>query len=136
MSALDEKSIVGAVHEPPFNEQRNWAREMGCRLPPIKLAQGKMGALFAAVAGLIVLTFSISQDRSITEVCHSLATSVLIFWLLGWCSAFAINWHFRSAHKHLAEIERKNAAEKKEDAKVNSAPSNDNVVDENQTSPA
>jgi len=107
---------------------------MGYRLPPIKLAQGKMGALFAAVAGLMVLTFSISQDRSVTEVCRSLATSVLIFWLLGWCSAFAINWHFRAAHKHLAEIERKNAAEKREDAKVNSAPPKDNMVDENQNS--
>jgi len=104
---------------------------MEYRVPPIKLAQGKMGALFAAVAGLIVLTFSISQDRSITEVCHSLATSVLIFWLLGWCSAFAINWYFRSANRRMAEIERKNAAEKKEDAKANRAASKDNAVDEN-----
>ncbi|MBN2208829.1 MAG: hypothetical protein JW759_06010 [Candidatus Coatesbacteria bacterium] len=130
MSALDEKSTV--TSEPQEQNARGWA----CGKPPIKLAQGKMGALFAAVAGLIVLMFSIFFEKSITEACHSLVTSVLIFWLLGWCSAFAVNWHFRSAHKHMAETERKSAAEKKEDAKVNSAPSNDNVVDENQASPA
>ena len=124
MSAPDDQRVV-------TDEPQDWARGR----PPIKLAQGKMGTLLAAVAGLIVLMFSVSQERSIIEVCRSMVTSILIFWFLGWCCAFAVNWHFRSAHKRLAEIERKRAAEK-EDAKTNGAPSGDNVVDENQTSPA
>ncbi len=110
---------------------RDWSRGR----PPIRLAQGRMGALLAAVAGLIVLVFSISQQRSVIELCRSLVTSILIFWLLGWCCAFAMNWHFRSAYRRLAAIERKKVAEA-EDAKANHARSEDNVVDENQTSPA
>jgi len=124
MSPPNDKSVV-------TDELQDWARGK----PPIKLAQGKMGTLLAAVAGLIVLMFSISQERSVIELCPSLITSIVIFWLLGWCSALAINWHFRSARKRQPETEHEKAAEQ-EDAEGERVPSEDNVVDKNQTSPA
>ena len=74
-------------------------------VPPIRLAQGKMGVLLAAIAAVIVLMLSISQEKSIIEISHSLVTSIVIFGLLGWCYATAINWHFSSACKRQAEAE-------------------------------
>ena len=124
MSAPDDHSVA-------TNEPQDRARAK----PPIKLAQGKMGTLLAAVAGLIVLMFSIFQERSIIELCPLLVTSIVIFWFLGWCSALAINWHFRSAPKRQPETEQEKAAEK-EDVEDKRVPSEDNVVDENSTSPA
>jgi len=102
---------------------------------PVKLAQGKMGALLAAVAGAIVLTFSVSQQWSLIDTVRSLVTSVLVFWFLGWSCAFAINWHLRAAHKRQLANEREKEAQKK-DAGDKQAASPNTTVDQNQASPA
>ncbi len=102
---------------------------------PIRLAQGKMGALLAAIAGLIVLMFSISQEKSIIEICRSLVTSVLIFGLLGWCSACVLNWHFSSACRRQAKTEREKVAEEN-DEKDEGESSKEIPIDEDQASPA
>jgi len=125
MSAPDNQRVV-------TDRPQDWARNK----PPIKLAQGKMGTLLAAIAGLIVLTFSISQEKSIIELCPSLITSIVIFWFLGWCCALAINWHFRSSSKRQAESEQEAPAGEENVEESESAPSEDNLVDENQSSPA
>ncbi|HUT03489.1 MAG TPA: hypothetical protein VM163_06320 [bacterium] len=102
---------------------------------PVKLAQGKMGALLSAVAGAIVLAFSVSQQMDLIDTVRSLATSVLVFWFLGWSCAFAINWHLRTAHKRQLVNEREKEAEEKK-AGDKQAASPNTTVDQNQASPA
>ncbi|MBN1593855.1 MAG: hypothetical protein JW941_11495 [Candidatus Coatesbacteria bacterium] len=75
--------------------------------PPVRIAEGKMGALLGAVASIITFMVSMVSDKNIFETSHSLVTSFLIFGLLGWLAASTMNWHFSSAYKRQREAERK-----------------------------
>jgi len=102
---------------------------------PVKLAQGKMGALLAAVAGTIVVAFSVLQQRSLVDTLRYLIISVLVFWFLGWVCALIINWHLHSAYTRQLANERAKEAEENEARDEQAAPPK-TTVDQNQASPA
>ena len=94
--------------------------------PRIRIAQAKMGTLFASVAALIVCVLLLIRNASLAETAKSAATVFLVFWWLGWCVAFVTNTLLRRAYRRLEEDTK---AEEEEETE---AP----AVENGETSPA
>jgi len=71
--------------------------------PRFRLAQGKTGTLFAAIAALIVISLSILQQKSLLELANSVITALVVFWWLGWACAFLFNRLLASAQRRFDE---------------------------------
>lgn len=106
MASLVECSVGYRVGMPDNTKEKQHITEtlaLETEGPPFKLARAKMATLSGAVAGLIMLALSLSQGKSIANTAHLVITSALIFWFIGWCTAFLINRYIRVARRRLAE---------------------------------
>ncbi|MCD6326098.1 hypothetical protein J7M28_00885 [bacterium] len=92
MSTKSEDQSASSAHQLEAQVHRG---------PVIRLARGKMAALFATIAALVTAMMLLSREATLLELGQSVLTAAFIFGWLGWAIAIVLNLFIHSSEKKI-----------------------------------